>query len=81
MHHCMAGLRGTVNYCTGACEMRKVHLWLSVWAVWAVQGQHQAAIQHLKRVLEISQEMGDYVGDADAFGTIAGAAYFCQGLL
>lgn len=39
---------------------------------WAyVQGQHQTAISHLKRVLEISKEMGDRVGDADAYGTIA----------
>jgi hypothetical protein len=35
------------------------------------QGQHRAAIQHLLRVLEISAQMGDTVGDADAFGTIA----------
>lgn len=35
------------------------------------QGQHQTAISHLTRVLEISNEMGDHVGDADAFGTIA----------
>ena len=36
-----------------------------------LQGQYQAAISHLKRVLEISDEMSDHVGDADAFGTIA----------
>lgn len=35
------------------------------------QGQYQSAINHLQRVLEISGEMGDHVGDADAFGTIA----------
>ncbi|KAK9800908.1 hypothetical protein WJX73_009849 [Symbiochloris irregularis] len=36
-----------------------------------LQGQHKTAIQHLKRVLEISKTMGDHVGDADAYGTIA----------
>jgi tetratricopeptide (TPR) repeat protein len=36
-----------------------------------MQGQLRAAIQHLTRVLEISQEMDDHVGDADACGTIA----------
>lgn len=29
------------------------------------------AIKHLERVLDISREMGDYVGDADAYGVIA----------
>ena len=37
----------------------------------AMQGQYQTAISHLKRVLEISKEMGDHVGDADAYGVIA----------
>jgi hypothetical protein len=37
----------------------------------AEQGQYQSAVNHLQRVLEISGEMGDHVGDADAFGTIA----------
>ncbi len=37
------------------------------------QGQYQTAISHLKRVLEISKEMADHVGDADAYGTIAGS--------
>jgi tetratricopeptide (TPR) repeat protein len=36
-----------------------------------LQGQHRAAIRHLERVLEISQAMGEYTGDADAYGTIA----------
>ena len=36
-----------------------------------LQGQQQTAIEHLKRVLEISKEVGDHVGDADAYGTIA----------
>ena len=36
-----------------------------------VQGQHREAIKHLRRVLEISNEMSDHVGDADAYGTIA----------
>lgn len=35
------------------------------------QGQLRAAVQHLTRVLEISKEMDDHVGDADAYGTIA----------
>jgi tetratricopeptide (TPR) repeat protein len=29
------------------------------------------AVKYLERVLEISKEIGDYVGDADAYGTIA----------
>lgn len=37
----------------------------------AAQSQYTAAISHLQRVLEISTEMGDHVGDADAYGTIA----------
>ena len=37
----------------------------------APQGQYQTAISHLKRVLEISKEMADHVGDADAYGVIA----------
>ncbi len=36
-----------------------------------MQSQYTAAISHLQRVLEISTEMGDHVGDADAYGTIA----------
>lgn len=40
-------------------------------ALVCIQGQHKAAIQHLLRVLEISKEMDDFVGDADAYGTIA----------
>ena len=36
-----------------------------------MQGQYQTAISHLKRVLEISKEMSDHVGDADAYGVIA----------
>ena len=32
------------------------------------------AIKHLERVLEISREMGDYVGDADAYGVIVSPA-------
>jgi tetratricopeptide (TPR) repeat protein len=34
-------------------------------------GQGRAAIRHLERVLEISRELDDFVGDADAYGTIA----------
>lgn len=36
-----------------------------------MQGQSRQAIKYLERVLEISAETGDHVGDADAFGTIA----------
>ena len=36
-----------------------------------LQGQHRAAIGHLERVLELSREMGEYTGDADAYGVIA----------
>lgn len=35
------------------------------------QKQHRTAIKHLERVLELSSEIGDRVGDADAYGTIA----------
>ncbi|KFM25962.1 Protein FLUORESCENT IN BLUE LIGHT, chloroplastic [Auxenochlorella protothecoides] len=34
-------------------------------------GQPRQAVKHLLRVLEISRDMGDFVGDADAYGTIA----------
>jgi tetratricopeptide (TPR) repeat protein len=34
-------------------------------------GQNRQAIKYLERVLEISGETGDHVGDADAFGVIA----------
>lgn len=36
-----------------------------------MQGQSRQAIKYLERVLEISAETADHVGDADAFGTIA----------
>jgi pentatricopeptide repeat protein len=36
-----------------------------------LQGQYRAAIGHLERVLELSREMGEYTGDADAYGVIA----------
>lgn len=36
-----------------------------------MQGQPQRAIEHLKRVLEISKEVEDHRGDADVHGTIA----------
>jgi tetratricopeptide (TPR) repeat protein len=35
------------------------------------QGQYRAAIKHLERVLEISKEMAEFTGDADAYGSIA----------
>lgn len=36
-----------------------------------LSGQSRAAIKYLERVLEISEETGDHVGDADAYGVIA----------
>lgn len=36
-----------------------------------LQGQFRPAIKYLERVLEISRDMGEYTGDADAYGTIA----------
>lgn len=55
-------VRGGVQFSVWRCSSPAHHL---------VQGQHRAAIQHLLRVLEISKEMSDTVGDADAYGTIA----------
>ena len=34
-------------------------------------GRGKEAIAHLKEVLEISKQMGDFAGDADALGAIA----------
>jgi tetratricopeptide (TPR) repeat protein len=36
-----------------------------------LSNQNRQAIKHLERVLEISKETGDHVGDADAYGVIA----------
>jgi tetratricopeptide (TPR) repeat protein len=36
-----------------------------------LSGHGNSAIKYLLQVLDISKEIGDYVGDADAFGTIA----------
>ncbi len=36
-----------------------------------MQKQYRKALNHLERVLEISSEMGDTMGDSDACGTIA----------
>lgn len=36
-----------------------------------MSGQQRQAIKYLEKVLEISDETGDHVGDADAYGTIA----------
>lgn len=36
-----------------------------------LQGQYRSAIKHLERVLEVSREMNEFTGDADAYGTIA----------
>ncbi|GFR50693.1 hypothetical protein Agub_g12946 [Astrephomene gubernaculifera] len=33
--------------------------------------QYRQAVKHLERVLEISREIGEYTGDADAYGTMA----------
>ena len=51
---------------------RQVRVVVSKNVALLAQGQYQTAISHLKRVLEISREMADHVGDADAYGTIAG---------
>lgn len=37
----------------------------------SVQGNNPAAIKYLKQVLKISEEMKEYTGDADAYGSIA----------
>ena len=47
----------------------RLHAGKSWWC--CLQGQLPAAVSHLERVLEISGEIGDHVGDADAHGTIA----------
>ncbi|PRW56470.1 FLU chloroplast alternative spliced version l-FLP [Chlorella sorokiniana] len=36
-----------------------------------MQGQLRQAVKHLERVLEISRDIREHVGDADAYGTIA----------
>jgi tetratricopeptide (TPR) repeat protein len=36
-----------------------------------MQGNNQSAIKHLKNVLKLSKELGEYTGDADAYGSIA----------
>lgn len=36
-----------------------------------LQGQYRTAIRYLERVLEISKEIKEFTGDADAYGTIA----------
>jgi len=36
-----------------------------------LQGQYRTAIRHLEQVLEISRDIDDHIGDADAYGTIA----------
>eukprot|EP00798_Chlamydomonas_sp_ICE-L_P022006 gene22006-29065_t len=36
-----------------------------------IQGQYKSAISYLEMVLTISAEIGEYTGDADAYGTIA----------
>lgn len=36
-----------------------------------ILGRYPQAIEYLQRVLEISDETGDHIGDADAYGTIA----------
>jgi hypothetical protein len=40
-----------------------------------MQGQLRQAVKHLERVLEISRDIREHVGDADAYGTIAGAPW------
>ncbi|CAD7701494.1 unnamed protein product [Ostreobium quekettii] len=36
-----------------------------------LQGQYRTAIRHLEQVLDISSDIDDHIGDADAYGTIA----------
>lgn len=36
-----------------------------------LQGNLQAAIKHLASVLNLSRQMGEFTGDADAYGSIA----------
>jgi tetratricopeptide (TPR) repeat protein len=36
-----------------------------------MQGNNQQAIKYLKRVLDLSQQMNEFTGDADAYGSIA----------
>lgn len=36
-----------------------------------MQGNNQSAIKHLKGVLELSKQMNEFTGDADAYGSIA----------
>lgn len=36
-----------------------------------MQGNNQSAIKHLKSVLALSETMKEYMGDADAYGSIA----------
>ena len=36
-----------------------------------MQGNLTAAIKHLERVLILSEEMSEFTGDADAYGSIA----------
>ena len=40
-----------------------------------LQGQYKAAIKHLERVLEISKEMREFTGDADAVSAAAAGAF------
>ena len=59
-----------MQLCMPRCGCPCVQSPQSTWT-WHVQGQQKTAIHHLERVLEISKTMGDHVGDADAYGTIA----------
>eukprot|EP01025_Chloroclados_australasicus_P036031 TRINITY_DN3665_c0_g1_i2.p3 TRINITY_DN3665_c0_g1~~TRINITY_DN3665_c0_g1_i2.p3 ORF type:complete len:238 (+),score=30.01 TRINITY_DN3665_c0_g1_i2:447-1160(+) len=36
-----------------------------------MQGQLRSAVKHLERVLQLSQELNEYTGDADAYGSMA----------
>jgi tetratricopeptide (TPR) repeat protein len=55
----------------GADRVRERRATRGLAAAARMVGQGRAAIRHLERVLEISAELGDSVGDADAYGTIA----------
>ena len=54
-----------------ACRIDGQNAVFEDWHLLSVQNQPQRAIEHLKRVLEISKEVGDHRGDEDVNGTIA----------
>ncbi|KIZ06926.1 FLU chloroplast precursor, alternative spliced version l-FLP [Monoraphidium neglectum] len=55
----------------GAAALVRFEKALMLSKVLSDKGQYRAAIKHLERVLEISREIKEFTGDADAYGTIA----------